>query len=775
MATAGASLSDCLIVEVFAGTGRVTACLKQLGLQSSFGVDHVRSRQAAAQIVMCDLSTSQGQDLLWSWLRNPFVVGLFLAPPCGSASRARQIPLGRFNNKRRRKARHGPAPLRTDDHPNGVPGLSETNSKRVSLANVLYHLTSTLVRWACKVGCIVCVENPQYSLFWSTTFWLEVANLVSYSVFHSCQYGSLRKKRTTLAFNAKEFNVISNRCKGQNSRHKHAAWGINTSTNKFATSEETAYPMGLAKIIGHCFILALHRLNIQAPPQTLADIQSTSLETLRRLRATTGVRSRASKLPPIVRLYSHKLQTKVMKSAYKLFQRVREDIKIYEVDIPKGARLISLQTSSSPEAGDLQASEDQGEGNALLQVCGVPWTPLEFIRQAAEAGHPMQLHSCLPPRLTSLIGSFSSLPFLQRLQWRVKKLKFWSSRKIELMQAEKDFHASMHPEVAGVLRNKHLLVWKEMLESISYDDMGVFEEFSSGSTLVGEAQATNLWPRRFSPATMTVSELRRNAELERPNLVCPWNISADPELWQSVWDQTLQEVDDGFLVGPFDLADVPSQCPINLRFGVRQGEKIRCVDDYSKSGVNSCAQVCESPKPHTVDVLCALALSLMSKSGASDPWKIRAFDLKGAYRQCAVHPSSRDFAYIAVPHRKHSHLVVFRMVALPCGSIKSVHSSNTLSRGQSMDCSGYWVGSLLRQVTRLRPFPLVSLLWALTSDVSDMHTGLVRVDNTSARKCDLIETLDSVIGAGRLPQQQALRLRGRMQFSAGQNIWSISP
>ena len=67
------------------------------------------------------------------------------------------------------------------------------------------------------------------------------------------------------AFNAVEFNVISNRCRGQNSKHKHAAWGINSSTKKFATSEETAYAMGLAKLIAHCYVLALHRLRFRLP------------------------------------------------------------------------------------------------------------------------------------------------------------------------------------------------------------------------------------------------------------------------------------------------------------------------------------------------------------------------------------------------------------------------------------------------------------------------------------------------------------------------------
>ena len=48
-----------------------------------------------------------------------------------------------------------------------------------------------------------------------------------------------------------------------------------------------------------------------------------------------------------------------------------------------------------------------------------------------------------------------------------------------------------------------------------------------------------------------------------------------------------------------------------------------------------------------------------------------------------------------------------------------------------------------------------------------MHRGVVRVDSTLTRKPDLVETLDEVISSGYLPQQQGLRLRGRLQFLAG--------
>ena len=124
---------------------------------------------------------------------------LVSGPPCGSASRTRQISM---SNKRKS---HGPKPLRTDSHPNGRLHLSFKDRQRASLAKKLYDLTSRLVERAVANGCIICVENPQFSLFWATTFWISVAHLVSYAVFHSCQYGSARQKKTMIAFSHREF------------------------------------------------------------------------------------------------------------------------------------------------------------------------------------------------------------------------------------------------------------------------------------------------------------------------------------------------------------------------------------------------------------------------------------------------------------------------------------------------------------------------------------------------------------------------------------------
>ena len=61
MATNGATLSDCLIIEIFAGSARVTASLKQLGLTYGFGVDKFRSKNAMSAIAIADLTTPEGR------------------------------------------------------------------------------------------------------------------------------------------------------------------------------------------------------------------------------------------------------------------------------------------------------------------------------------------------------------------------------------------------------------------------------------------------------------------------------------------------------------------------------------------------------------------------------------------------------------------------------------------------------------------------------------------------------------------------------------------
>ena len=60
----GKEIYEALVIEIFCATGRVTACLRQFGLSSSFGVDHIRPRNCVAPVALVDLTTKRGRDLL---------------------------------------------------------------------------------------------------------------------------------------------------------------------------------------------------------------------------------------------------------------------------------------------------------------------------------------------------------------------------------------------------------------------------------------------------------------------------------------------------------------------------------------------------------------------------------------------------------------------------------------------------------------------------------------------------------------------------------------
>lgn len=55
----------------------------------------------------------------------------------------------------------------------------------------------------------------------------------------------------------------------------------------------------------------------------------------------------------------------------------------------------------------------------------------------------------------------------------------------------------------------------------------------------------------------------------------------------------------------------------------------------------------------------------------------------------------------------------------------------------------------------------------VTIDVAGLHLGKVLVSNTEQRRQELIHQLTAVLESGKLSQMDALRLRGRLQFAAG--------
>jgi len=65
---------------------------------------------------------------------------------------------------------------------------------------------------------------------------------------------------------------------------------------------------------------------------------------------------------------------------------------------------------------------------------------------------------------------------------------------------------------------------------------------------------------------------------------------------------------------------------------------------------------------------------------------------------------------------------------------------------------------------KVPPFGAMFQALGVTIDVSTLHNGLV---NTESRRKELVEFLDLVIARGHMTKQEALRLRGLLQFTSG--------
>ena len=254
-------------------------------------------------------------------------------------------------------------------------------------------------------------------------------------------------------------------------------------------------------------------------------------------------------------------------------------------------------------------------------------------------------------------------------------------------------------------------------------------------------------------------------------------------------------------LGPFDPQQIPSHYPLSRRFGVVQGEKTRCVDDFSRSHVNACVQVTEAPKPHTVDVLASLLMQAMTTCPDAEGWCVRTLDLKDAYRQCAIATSSFAFSHIVVREPSTGLPKVFKIQDVG-GSIKSVHAFLRIAHSlwflASCALDVLWTNyfddyvcccpkseathlsmtvhaffhlfgwSFAETGSKAVDFDAMCKALGVTIDVSLMHQGRVLVDNTEARKRELGEFTDKIVSTRKLSSADALKLRGRMQFTAGQ-------
>ena len=794
-----------LVLEIFCGSGRVTASLKSLGMSGSFGIDH-KVKNSTTTVKELDLTLPEHQRILFTWLRSPLVVGIFLAPPCGTCSLARSIklrdPFGRPMN--------GPRPLRSPESPEGLQHLTQTERLRVSLANKLYELVAKVVKFVCEKRLLVVVENPRSSLFWLTKFWQSVSHLMRYTAHQACAYGGMRAKWTVLAWNHDAFSNICRTCPGESPQHQHKPWGlVHTSEgHHFSTSEETAYPKPLAHAIALTFAQILIHHGWVPPQEQLHDLVEPNLKVM---RAIATAQPKAAQIPPIVR--EHKAVV-VIQGPFELLattpvQPMQRLSNSWEVPsacnstvkaLPPGTQL--LRTTPLRSKGGILQQHPQQNPDAAEQAWGIPFNPDEFMHEAVKNGHPKSFAKLVPSILLEAVKrnccqnpSASDLA-RERTSWFIR----WTKRAGELATEERALKACLEDHVRRILEPKRLLLWKEILVELEYPDCEVFE-FLEGTHLVGEVPVCGVFEKRFKPAELTVQQLSAKSGAEKRKNFHRCCSSGDPEVDVTVYEKTLEEVHLGWARGPISFEDLPETAILSRRFGLRQPGKVRLIDDLSGSSVNSTVQTAESPKPQNVDYIGATLLQflqLLSGQGIVG----RTYDLKSAYKQLAVAPSSLEFAYVVVFNPNTRKPEVFQLLAAPFGATRSVYSflriihsvwyigvvalhlpwshffddfvvfcksGLAVNTGQTVEMLFRLLGwKYAVEGDKATAFSTSFTALGVDINLSGAARGSVEFANTAKRKAELSSTISGLLSKGTMSVNEAQKLRGRMQFMDGQ-------
>ena len=161
-----------------------------------------------------------------------------------------------------------------------------------------------------------------------------------------------------------------------------------------------------------------------------------------------------------------------------------------------------------------------------------------------------------------------------------------------------------------ILDSKRILLFKEMLEDIRYDDVGVVQEIIEGATLTGDIPVTGVLDAKLKPARIDVSELMEISEQVKQQIRHRTVSCGSREMDALLWSKTLEEVDKGHLEGPFEFESVPEDCLISSRFPIMQGDKLRPIDNYSSSLINDTVTVSEKPVTHSIDEIALLITRL---------------------------------------------------------------------------------------------------------------------------------------------------------------------
>ena len=772
-----------ICIEIFSGSGRLTAAIRKIGIRA-VAVDTSANR-TSGPVTLLDLTTAADLQYLLKFIETEKdnILLIHMAPPCGTASAAR--------NRRHKHLEDAgfvlPVPLRSREHPMGLPTLRGLDRDKVIAANFLYAATAEIAMHSIKLNLTVSIENPENSLFWLTD---PIQKLLQwhpghFNVFDSCMMGGDRDKATGWWCSDDLCESLNLRCDGQ---HEHKPWvpTVSTGTLKFPTAEEAAYPWLLCERVAHLVKEFFQSMGEQSGQQTSSALQHVNM----------GFLPRGHKVRPLVSEFG----------GYKIFvvQPSHNDQQIATAlkGLPKGSKIVQRKLTTWGEVrvcnidGNFSEMTFYDDDKVEKLTVGVPRGPDEFVAAAIKAGHPRFLDYKSIDRIEDLVHWNIDVSATDIVQSRLSYLRRWTNRAAELRQQEMELHNKLAPHCGAVLRGKRLLLFGEMLADINYPDTHLISDICQGFRITGWVRDSGCFVKLPKQPSMSVNQLLASAKGLNEAVLAKASGTGDSDLVLSAWNETLEEEKKEWIWR--DNSKTLEGLSLTHRFGLQQKKKVRVIDNFKTSGVNATCGMREKQKLFGLDFLATTLVSAFTieKGGLRHGLQGKTFDLSAAYKQFPIHQDDRRFIRIAVPVPEQEGCQVFGLNALPFGATGSVagflrvstavfhlltvglkiwagtffDDFPVLSRADIASHTEEHVALLLdllgmkfsREGKKWLPFDEAMAVLGVVLDLSEVHNGLVTFKHTDSRRAELDESLSRHLAEDSLTSKEAESLRGRL-------------
>ena len=806
------SLTGLVCIELCAGSAKLSQALQHCGFQV-LPIDHGRNAHTPrVHCVQIDLSAPGAFSLIQAVLDEPNIFYVHMAPPCGTASAARNKPI---DPKLVKAGFPSPAPLRSRSEPLGLAGLSAENQHRVHQANAIYSLCAKVISLCLEKRIIFSVENPARSLFWQVPCikHFETDSRLEDIYFHHCMHGGERDKETLWRGTKEVFACLALQCDNQ---HTHLPWEVKMTDGRpvFDTALESEYPSLLCANVAQAVKQVAIARGFIPPADSIKS--KLSQDQLRlKLLASVGKQARGRRLP----------------------QLVSEFAAVHEVSTPVGAPVPPILPSQSFLRKFLRADEG-GEVGSKKQVyiVGTRRPPEEFIKEAIKAGHPYDPGAGATDDIKKALFQILTLGPTALEEKRKTQIARIRNMAVQRQLDEERKHHSLPQHLQKILSTKKLLLFKDLLLETGFGDAKVVDELCAGFDVVGKTQPSGLLEARLRPATSTQQQLKLQAKLTKWSILSSNRKFSDDELDKEVYDITRQELEEGWLEGPhtehtLDVMFPDGWLPVP-RFGIRQGPKVRAIDDCKFPGLNGALTTVEKLRLQDTDDLCSLiafvAKVIGSASESSRTFELdlsagsklrgvvniewgpiteiklqgRTLDLKSAYKQAGNSAATLWSCVVAVWSADNCGFELYTSRALMFGATASVYAFNRIAKALQhlatnllcLLCTQFFddfpcCEPLSSSTTARTSFEdLLQILgwsWATGEKAPDfaeifhalgnkyditnvVKAGAFFVGNKESRLMNIADMIDEARESGSLRPSVAAELAGKLQYTSAQ-------